>query len=191
MVFVAWLRDLSWKVKIVCLFLLEITSRKFLILQLFNFPVFYCKYRLRLLLFSLIVLAFPACSASQLVYSTLSSFFASDSKDICTLQHRFLCFLLFLYFIFIPFPALSHMNVILIPSARSLRFRMTRTETFSITIYFKEPLLFITFSRETGSNRTLEKKMQIPYDRRKQIIIEICRLLWNCYLADSRNNALE
>ena len=40
------------------------------------------------------------------------------------------------------------MNVILIPSARSLRFRMTRTETFSITIYFKEPLLFITFSRE-------------------------------------------
>ena len=35
------------------------------------------------------------------------------------------------------------------------------------------------------------KKIQILYDRRKQIIIEICRLFWNCYLADSRNNALE
>ena len=31
---------------------------------------------------------------------------------------------------------------------KSILTRMTRTETFSITIYFKEPLLFITFSRE-------------------------------------------
>ena len=61
-VFVAWLRDLSWEVKMVCLFLLESTSRKFLILLLFHLPVFYCKYRLHLLLFSLIVLAFPSCT---------------------------------------------------------------------------------------------------------------------------------
>ena len=31
---------------------------------------------------------------------------------------------------------------------KSILTRMTRTETFPITIYFKEPLLFITFSRE-------------------------------------------
>ena len=109
-VFVAWLRDLSWEVKIVCLFLLESTSRKFLILLLFHLPVFYCKYRLHLLLFSLIVMAFPACTCEPVVYSTVSSFFffawcrakvcRSGSKDTCTLQHRFLCFLLFLYFYF-------------------------------------------------------------------------------------------
>ena len=34
-VFVAWLRDLSWEVKIVYLFLQENTSRKFFILLLF------------------------------------------------------------------------------------------------------------------------------------------------------------
>ena len=64
-VFVVWLRDLSWEVKIVCLFLQESTSRKFLILLLFYLPVFYCKYRQQLLLFSLIVIAFPACTCES------------------------------------------------------------------------------------------------------------------------------
>ena len=64
---------------------------------------------------------------SQFIYSALSSFFAwcracgSGTKDICTLQHGFPCFPLFLC-IFIIFLALSHMYIILIPSARSLRF---------------------------------------------------------------------
>ena len=44
------------------LFLQENTSRKFLIFLLSYLPVFYCKYRLHLLSFSLIVLAFPACT---------------------------------------------------------------------------------------------------------------------------------
>ena len=34
------------------------------------------------------------------------------------------------------------------------------------------------------------KKMQILYDRRKQINTEIFRIFRNCYLADSMNNAL-
>ena len=37
----------------------------------------------------------------------------------------------------------------------------------------------------------LKKKTAILYDRSKQIIIEIYKLLRNCYLADSMNNALE
>ena len=40
-VFVAWLRDLSWKVKIVYLFLQENNSRKFLNLLLFYLSVFW------------------------------------------------------------------------------------------------------------------------------------------------------
>ena len=37
----------------------------------------------------------------------------------------------------------------------------------------------------------MKKKTAILYDRSKQIIIEIYRLLRNCYLADSMNNALD
>ena len=111
------------------LFLQENTSRKFLIFLLSYLPVFYCKYRLHLLLFSLIVLAFPACTCEPVgIQHPFQFFFAwcrakvckSDSKDICTLQHRFLCFLLFLYFYFLF--SFLHMYVILIPSASSLRF---------------------------------------------------------------------
>ena len=60
-------------------------------------------------------------------------------------------FSFFFIFIFILFPALSHMYVILIPSARSLKVGyeksiLTRTENFSINICFlKEPLLFMNF----------------------------------------------
>ena len=34
-------------------------------------------------------------------------------------------------------------------------------------------------------------KNTVFYDRSKQIIVEICRLFWNFYLAESMNNALE
>ena len=40
-VFVAWLRDVSWEVKIVYLFFQGNTSRKFLNLLLFYLPVFW------------------------------------------------------------------------------------------------------------------------------------------------------
>ena len=108
-VFVAWLRDLSWEVKIVCLFLLESTSRKFLILLLFHLPVFYCKYRLHLLLFSLIVMAFPACTCKP-------------GPRCVGLQHDFLCFLLFLNLYFYSLSCIITHVCFLIPSARSLRF---------------------------------------------------------------------
>ena len=82
-IFVAWLRDLSWEVKIVCLFLLESTSRKFLILLLFHLPVFYCKYRLHLLLVSLIVLAFPACTCEPVGIQQPFSFFSRGVGPRC------------------------------------------------------------------------------------------------------------
>ena len=68
--------------------------------------------------------------------------------------------------------------------------------TFAINIFYKSRNKTpVTLDRErcrfTCDRRILEKKMQILYDRSKQIIIEICRLSWNCYLADSMNNALE
>ena len=110
-VFVAWLRDLSWEVKIVCLFLLESTSRKFLILLLFHLPVFYCKYRLHLLLFSLIARPFLHARASQPV-GILERYLHTATQ-----VPMFSPFSLFLFLF-----SFLHMYVILIPSARSLRF---------------------------------------------------------------------
>ena len=79
----------------------------------------------------------------------------SGSKDICTLQHGFLCFLLFLYLYFYSlsriithvcfFNSLSAFPQC-VPSELEVDYEkpiLTRTETFSITICFKEPLLFI------------------------------------------------
>ena len=106
---------------------------------------------------------FLRARASQLVRSTLSSFFVrcrakvcrSGSKDICTpqkgKQHGFLCFLLLLY---LYFYSLSRIIIHVcffflqrVPSDLEVGYEksiLTRTETFSITICFKEPLLFIT-----------------------------------------------
>ena len=107
-VFVGLLRDLSRQVKIVHFFFQEDTSRKFLILLLSYFPFFDCKRHLHLLLFSLIVMAFSACTC-ELVHIQDSFEFLwvvsglvcrSGSKDICALQHGFLYFLLFLYLYF-------------------------------------------------------------------------------------------
>ena len=48
-----------------------------------------------------------------------------------------------------------------------------------------------SIERDVDLHQNAWEKTQILCDRRKQIIIEICRLFWNCYLADSMNNALE
>ena len=159
-VFVAWQRDLSWEVKIVGLFLLESTSTKFLILLLFYLPIFYCKYRLHLLLFSLIAFAFPACTCEPIGIQHPFGVFLRGVGPRCVGLARKISahcntgsyvFSFFFIFIFILFPTLSHMYVILIPSARSLKVGyeksiLTRTENFSINICFlKEPLLFMNF----------------------------------------------
>ena len=67
-VFIAWARDL--REKNICLLLFTFlftffqdnTSRKFLNLLLFYLPVFDCKYRLHLPLFSLNIITFLACT---------------------------------------------------------------------------------------------------------------------------------
>ena len=148
-VFVTWLRNLSWEEKIVYLLFRENTFRKFLNLPLFYLPltliiVLVCHY------FRRMSWPFLHTRASQLIHRTLSSFFAwrqaqvskSGSKDIWTLQngkqHGFPCFL---YLYFILFLALSYMYDLEVGHEKSI---FTRTETFSITICFKEPLLYYT-----------------------------------------------
>ena len=65
------------------LFLQENTSRKFLIFLLSYLPVFYCKYRLHLLLFSLIVLAFPACTCEPVGIQHPFQFFSRGVGPRC------------------------------------------------------------------------------------------------------------
>ena len=60
-------------------------------------------------------------------------------------------------------------------------------------------VFFINLTSHANNRRRLNRKrcrftcsrIKKIYDRSKQISIEICRLFWNCYLADSMNNALE
>ena len=113
------------------LFLQENTSRKFLIFLLSYLPVFYCKYRLHLLSFSLIVLAFPACTCESVGIQHSFEFFLRGVRPRCVGLARKIfahcntgsyVFSFLFVFISILFLALSHMYVILIPSVRSLRF---------------------------------------------------------------------
>ena len=129
-VFVAWLRDLSWEVKIVFLFFKKTPPESSLSFCHLICLFFDCKYHLHLPLFSLIVMAFPACTC-ELVHIQDSFEFLwvvsglvcrSGSKDICTLQHGFLCFLLFLYLYFHSLACIITHLCFFIPSARSLRF---------------------------------------------------------------------
>ena len=108
-VFVAWLGDLSWEVKIVCLFLQENSFRKFLILLLFICMFFIANIVCICYYFRWLSWPFLRARASQWYTAPFLVFFfawcrakvcRSGSKDTCTLQHRFLCFLLFLYFYF-------------------------------------------------------------------------------------------
>ena len=128
-VFVAWLPDLSWEIKIVYLFLQEKTSTKFLIFLLLYFPVFWLQIS------STFALIFADCHGLSCVHVQASSYTAlfrvslrgvgpkcvGLARKISARCTGFPCFPLFLC-IFILFLALSHIYVILIPSARSLRF---------------------------------------------------------------------
>ena len=129
-VFVAWLRDLSWEVKIF-FFFQEDTSGKFLILLLSYLPVFWLQIS------SAFAIIFADCYGLSCVHVRASSYTALfrvslraiglrvssfGSKDICTLQHGFLCFLLFLYLYFHSLACIITHLCFFIPSARSLRF---------------------------------------------------------------------
>ena len=99
----------------VCLFLLESTSRKFLILLFISFACFLLQIS------SAFAIIFAHCPGLSCVHVRASWYttpflvffawcranvFRSDSKDIYTLQHRLLCFLLFLYFYFYSPPCI-------------------------------------------------------------------------------------
>ena len=118
-VFVAWLRDLSWEVKLFFFFLRR-HLQKVLYPSLILVAWFLTANIIRIWhYFRWLSWSFLRARASKFIYSTLSSFFAwcralvcrSGSKDICALQHGFLCFLLFFICIFILLLALSHMYV--------------------------------------------------------------------------------
>ena len=134
-VFVAWQRDLSREVKIVYLFFQENTSRKFLSLLLFYFPVF------RLQISSASAIIFAECHGPSCVYVWGSWYIALSLVSLSGVGLRCVglaqkisarCkrasntgsygFFFFLICIFILSLALSHMYVFFIPSARSLRF---------------------------------------------------------------------
>ena len=69
-VFVAWLRDLSWEIKIVYLFLQEKTSTKFLIFLLLYFPDFWLQIS------STFTIIFADCHGLSRVHVQASSYTA-------------------------------------------------------------------------------------------------------------------
>ena len=160
-VFVAWLRDLSWEVKIVFLFLRR-HFQKVLYPSLILF-VWFLNANIICICHYFRWLSWPLC-----VHARASSYTVLFRVSLRGVGHKcvglaqkisarcnsdFYVFSFFFICIFILLLALSHMYVFFNPSARSLRFGsrlwleksiLTRTETFSITICFKEPLLFIS-----------------------------------------------
>ena len=123
-VFVAWLHDLSWEVKIAMFFCKKILLESSCSICYFIFLFFDSKYRLHLLLFSLVVMASPSCTCEPVGIQHLFEFLCvvSYSNDICTLQHGVLCFLLFLYSYFYSLFCIITRVCFLIPSAYSFRF---------------------------------------------------------------------
>ena len=113
------------------LFFQEDTSEKFLILLLSYLPVFWLQIS------SVFAIISADCHGLSCVHVRASSYTALfrvslhaiglrvsrfGSKDICTLQHGFLCFLLFLHLDFHSLACIITHLCFFIPSARSLRF---------------------------------------------------------------------
>ena len=131
-VFVAWLRDLSWEVKIVYLFFFqEDTSGKLLILLLSYSPVFWLQIS------SAFAIIFADCYGLSCVHVRASSYTALFRVSLSGVGLRCVglaqkisarcntasyVFSFFFICIFILFLALSHMYVYFAPSVRSLRF---------------------------------------------------------------------
>ena len=106
-------------------------TRKFLILLLFYLPVFWQKIS------SAFAIIFADCHGLSCVHVRASWYKASFrvsvrsvaglgvwscSKDICTLQHRFVRFFIFLYLYIYSLSCIITHVCSIIPSARSLRF---------------------------------------------------------------------
>ena len=145
-VFVAWLRDLSWKVKIVYLFLQENNSRKFLNLLLFYLPVFWPQIS------SAFAIIFADCHGLSCVHVRASSYTGLFRVSLGGVGLRCVglarkisarcntgsyVFSFFFIWIFILLLALSHIYVFLfpqrVPSDLEVGYEksiLTRTETF-------------------------------------------------------------
>ena len=123
-VYVAWLRALSWKVKIVYLFFQEDTSRKFLILLLSYFPVFWLQTS------SAFAIIFADCHGLSCVHVRASSYTALFRVSLIGVGLRCVglaqkisarcntgsyVFSFFFICIFILLLALSHIYVFLFP----------------------------------------------------------------------------
>ena len=158
-VFVVWLRDVRSK-NCLSFFLQENTSTKFLSFLLFYFPVFWLKIS------SAFAIIFADCHGLSCVHVRASSYtglfrvspggvglrcvgLAQKISARCNTGSYVFSF--FFIWIFILLLALSHIYVFLfpqrVPSDLEVGYEksiLTRTETFSVTICFKEPLLFIT-----------------------------------------------
>ena len=114
--FVAWLCDLSWEVKMFHLFFQGKTSRKFLSFLLIYLPVF--------------LLRISSCHGLSCVHVRASWYefhcvvCRCGSKDICKSSSNTGSYVVSFFFICICilFLALSYMYVFFIPSVRSLRF---------------------------------------------------------------------
>ena len=114
--FVAWLCDLSWEVKMFHLFFQGKTSRKFLSLLLIYLPVFW--------------LRISSCHGLSCVHVRASWYefhcvvCRCGSKDICKSSSNTGSYVVSFFFICICilFLALSYMYVFFIPSLHSLRF---------------------------------------------------------------------
>ena len=123
-VFVGLLRDLSWEVKIVHLFFQEDTSRKFLILLLSYFPVFWLQIS------SAFAIIFADCHGLSCLHVRASSYTALFRVSLSGVGLRCVglaqkisarcntgpyVFSFFFFCIFILFLALSHIYVFLFP----------------------------------------------------------------------------
>ena len=124
-VFVAWLRDLSWEAKIAYLFFFKKTLLESSLSFCYLICLFCdCKYHLYLPLFSLIVMAFPACTCEPVRTQHSSNFFSRGVGLRCVgLAQKISArcntgsyvFSFFFICIFILLLALSHIYVFLFP----------------------------------------------------------------------------
>ena len=145
--FVAWLCDLSWEVKMFHLFFQGKTSRKFLSLLLIYLPVFWLR------IWSCHGLSCVHVRASWYEFHCVVCRCGWLKRYLQKFkQHGFLCCLLFLYLYLYPLSCIIiyvcfFLFPLCVPSDLKIGYEksiLTRTETLSLTTCFKEPLLFIT-----------------------------------------------
>ena len=138
------------------IFFFQDISRKFLILLLSYFFIFLTANIIFICyFFSLIIMAFPACTCEP-VHIQHSFVCKSGSKVICTLQHGFLCFLLFLYlYCYYLLCIITHLCFLFpqrVPPDLEGGYEksiLTRTETLFYHYLFQRTRLIITLFLKT------------------------------------------